>query len=107
MPTLLSSVGAARHGAAQPQSPQTSLDVVNGSLDNIGFDLPEEAAIPRSSCSLIARTDGWAIGPDIRTVLSWLAAGAERPARSAFRSPGRSAQPRHETPGRTSFVSPT
>jgi len=46
MPTLLSSVGAARHGAAQPQSPQTSLDVVNGSLDNIGFDLPEEAAIP-------------------------------------------------------------
>jgi len=37
---------AARHGAAQPQSPQTSLDVVNGSLDNIGFDLLEEAAIP-------------------------------------------------------------
>jgi len=40
MPTLLSYVGAARHGAEQPQSPQTSLDVVNGSLDNIGFDLP-------------------------------------------------------------------
>ena len=41
--TLLSNVGAARHGATQPQSPQTSLDVVNGSRDNIGFDLPEEA----------------------------------------------------------------
>ena len=40
-------VGAARHGAAQPQSPLTSLDVVNGSLDNIGFDLPEEAEAPR------------------------------------------------------------
>ena len=37
---------AARHGAGQPQSPQTSLDVVNGSLDNIGFDLPDDAAIP-------------------------------------------------------------
>jgi hypothetical protein len=39
---------AARHGSEQPQTPQTSLDVVNGpvdngSVDNIGFDLPEEA----------------------------------------------------------------
>jgi hypothetical protein len=41
--TLLSKVGAARHGAAQPQSPQTSLDFVNGCRDNINFDLPEVA----------------------------------------------------------------
>jgi hypothetical protein len=49
---------AAPHGAAKPQSRQTSLDVVKESLDNIGFDLPEEAAIPSSSCSLIGRTGG-------------------------------------------------
>ena len=38
---------AARHTADQPQSPQTSMDFVNDSFDNIGCDLPEEAGAPR------------------------------------------------------------